>query len=187
MNSHIKKNKLKKTDLLDNSAIYLDLDDFKELFKRIRFEINQNELNGLFKYKNNSYDEGYLFGKNFLENINIANFTQEDNIYENVNYGNIEIKDEIDERKNRIKKVDFNEINNQLKIIQNEVNDIVKKNKSVGKNKIASANKPNYNPFDSSRKFSARNISSRNDISSSNTSDMKTSNLISNQSSLILN
>ncbi len=215
LNSHINKNKLKKSDLLDNSCIYLDMDDFKELFKRIRFETNQNELNCLFKFRNNSFDEGYLYGKAFLENLNLADdlhqkhrsenthktFEVEENELDSSPDTRVEIKEikgesikqkqlnkqlkEIkDMKKPNKEKIDFNEINNQLKLIQNEVHDIVQRDKSVGvggnpkgifSKKAAIGN----NQFDNSRKFSARNISSRNDISSSNTSEVRTTYLLS--------
>jgi len=164
LNNHIKKYKFKKSDILDNSTIYLDLDDFKEIFKRIRFEINQSELNSLFKYKNNSYEEGYIYGNVFLENCNLQELTLTEKTLEEHKYEN--------NIGGRINKIDFKEINNQLKLIQNEVNDIVKMDSNSANKRVLTGNKIFQNKFDT-RKNSAKNISYRDNISSSNTSEIK--------------
>jgi len=174
LNTHIKNYNLKKSDLLDNSAIYLDIDDFKELFKRIKFEITLNDLNSLFKYKNNSWDEGYIFGKTFFENLNLTDlpFTEktfEENKFNSKNY----LKNEKD---NKINLIDFKDINDQLKLIQNEVKDIVKNNLNSNKKNVISGTKTNH-VLD--RKFSSRNKSVKDKISSNNASEKKTSNFIS--------
>ena len=147
LNDHILKNKLKKTDILDDSRIYLDIDDFKELFKRIRFDITSSELNSVFKYKNNSYEEGYIFGKIFTENC----------ILENLPYDETFETKKTNKKINTENKLDFKEINHDLKEIMEEVNKIVEKDTKLPP---GSARLSNEN-----RNQSARNKSVRENIS----------------------
>ncbi len=68
-NKFILKNKIAKEDFLENDKLYLNLGDFKELFKKIRFEISSAELYHLFNFNNDLSKEGYILGKQFLTNF----------------------------------------------------------------------------------------------------------------------
>jgi hypothetical protein len=47
----------------------LTFGDFKDLFKKIRFEISSSELNHFFTFNNETAKEGYILGKNFLSSF----------------------------------------------------------------------------------------------------------------------
>lgn len=73
--SHIENNQLKKSQLFDNLDTYLDLSEFKQVFKNIGFEITKNELSYLFSNCNPNYNEGYIQGRVFINNYkNNVNF-----------------------------------------------------------------------------------------------------------------
>lgn len=67
LQSHVNKNKIKINDFIENPDIFLDFDEFKELFRNIKYDIKDSELQILFNYNNNNSD--YLLGKTFLNNI----------------------------------------------------------------------------------------------------------------------
>ena len=67
LNFLIQKNKVLRTEFCDNPEIFLDLNDFKELFRKIHFVISNNELNALFAYNNPSVNEGFILCKTFFE------------------------------------------------------------------------------------------------------------------------
>jgi hypothetical protein len=69
-NGHLSKFKIKKNDFIDNPDIFFDKKEFHKLFKNIRYEIGNNELQELFSFRNSSADEGYILGKTFLNNFN---------------------------------------------------------------------------------------------------------------------
>jgi hypothetical protein len=68
-NSFIKKFNVNQTEFMDNPEIYLSLDDFKDCFKKIKFEITTAEAELLFCYGNESNRDGYILCKTFLENF----------------------------------------------------------------------------------------------------------------------
>ena len=68
-NKFLGRNKILKNEFLENENIYMTTEDFKDLFKKIRFEISTSELNYLFKFKNETAKEGYILGKHFLKSF----------------------------------------------------------------------------------------------------------------------
>jgi len=67
LNFLIQKNKVLRTEFCDNPDIFLDLNDFKELFRKIHFVISNKELNALFAYNNPSVNEGFILCKTFFD------------------------------------------------------------------------------------------------------------------------
>jgi len=171
---------------LDNSGIYLDEDDFKELFKKINFEISPNEIYSLFKYRNDSYDEGYYYGKKFLENCNLNDLSRltEKTLDENeINNYNKNAKKNANVNLKNIKDIDndnfnFSEINSQLKVIKNEGGNFVKNDKkNQRENSSNHTNSRNMNINILDRKGSRKNML-RDNLSKMD-SDSKLSNTLS--------
>lgn len=137
INSHIVKLNFKKSDILDNSGVYLDIDDFKEFFKHMKFDINQSELSCLFRHKNNSYEEGYIYGKTIVDVLSLNDLLPSDKTLE---------EEKISTKSFKKNEYDLKDINNQLKVIQNEVNEIdFKENNSNKNNKHLLSINNNYN------------------------------------------
>jgi len=67
LNNLIKKNKTSKAEFCDNPEIFLDINDFKELFRKIHFVVSNAEVNALFHYNNPSVDEGFILCKTFFD------------------------------------------------------------------------------------------------------------------------
>lgn len=77
LNSHIGKNKISEREFLNrNEDIYLDLNEFKNLFKQIGFELTGTELNFLFMTNNQSSKDGFLLGKSFSRNFPQVRFAE---------------------------------------------------------------------------------------------------------------
>ena len=67
LNALIKKNKISKMEFCDNPEIFLDINDFKELFRKIHCVISNAEVNALFNYNNPSVEEGFILCKTFFD------------------------------------------------------------------------------------------------------------------------
>ena len=97
----IKKNKITKSEFCDNTEIFLDINDFKELFRKIHFAINNSEVTALFNYRNPSAEEGFILGKTFFNSHKLA-------------WKEISL-DKIDNE------YDIKKINDEFKVLQDEV------------------------------------------------------------------
>jgi hypothetical protein len=107
LNLLLKKNKVTLKEFCDDVNIFLDFSDFKELFKKIRFDISHNECLLLFNFNNPNKDEGYILCSSFICNLGIK-FEEIPIDVVNTNY-------------------DLNKINEDFKIFNSEIIDIVKK------------------------------------------------------------
>ena len=67
LNTYIKKNRISYNEFCDTPDVFLDYSTFKELFKKIRFDITSNELTNLFNYENKFNRDGYILMKNFFK------------------------------------------------------------------------------------------------------------------------
>jgi hypothetical protein len=67
LNYVISKNKISKTEFCDNPEIFLDINDFKELFRKIHFVISNTEVTALFHHNNSSVEEGFILCKTFFD------------------------------------------------------------------------------------------------------------------------
>lgn len=105
-NKFISKNKIARNEFCDNSNIYLDQAEFKELFKKVRFEISTNELNFLFTHNNPNLEEGYILMNNFL--------THNEFNWKELQIGRVDTN------------YDIKKINQDFKQLNDEVLDIVK-------------------------------------------------------------
>jgi len=68
LSSFIESNNIRQSSLFENTETFLDLSEFKQIFKTLGFEITNNELYYLFNNNNSNYNEGYIQGKIFLNN-----------------------------------------------------------------------------------------------------------------------
>jgi hypothetical protein len=66
-NNYIKKNRISYNDFCDTPNVFLDYTTFKELFRKIRFDVTSNELTNLFNYENKFNKDGYILMKNFFK------------------------------------------------------------------------------------------------------------------------
>jgi hypothetical protein len=66
-NEFIKKHKIKKEDFIESEDLFLNKEDFKDCFKKLRFELNKDEENFLFHYNNQYSTNDFIRMKNFLE------------------------------------------------------------------------------------------------------------------------
>ncbi len=55
LSNHIKNKKICKLEFCENPTIYLDINDFADLFKKIKFEISKPEVYCLFQQNNPNY------------------------------------------------------------------------------------------------------------------------------------
>ena len=110
LSDFFKLKKISKSDFCENPQIYLDINDFYELFKKIKFELSKAETHFLFQYKNANLDEGYILIQIFVENFSNCWF---DNTNEN--------KEDVKEITSLLK------INNEFKSLQDEVMKVMKK------------------------------------------------------------
>jgi hypothetical protein len=108
--NYVKQRKISKNDFCDNPSIYLDVNDFNDLFKKVKFDITKHESKTLFFHKNPNSDEGYILVKSFFDSFPI-NWHEKEVVKEEI------IKD----LPNLVK------INNEFKSIHDEVMQIVKK------------------------------------------------------------
>lgn len=92
-------------EFCDNPNLYMDINDFAELFQKIKFDINDEELNYFFKIGNKNNEEGYILIKLFFQNI--ANIDWRENT--------------IVENALTTEYVDFKKINNEFKVLYDDV------------------------------------------------------------------
>lgn len=67
LNNFIKKNKIKKEDFIESDELFVSKEDFKALFKKIRFDLSIEEINFLFFYNNQYSSNEFIRMKNFLQ------------------------------------------------------------------------------------------------------------------------
>lgn len=128
-NTHITKHKITKEEFMDNPKIYYYKDEFKELFKKIKFDISLTEIDILFS--NNNITEEYILGQTFIKFLqdkvtwpssNKKNESEDDSKL----YGDFEVY-----------KPNDMDINEEFKQMTNEIMDIVtkeaKRPKSIAK------------------------------------------------------
>lgn len=110
LSDFIKIKKISKRDFCDNPNLYLDINDFKDLFNKINFEITKSEYNFLFQHKNPNIDEGYILIQSFYDNFPI-------NWLDN----NIENKEDVKEISS------LSKINTEFKSLQDEIMLVMRK------------------------------------------------------------
>jgi hypothetical protein len=125
LNSFIIKNKIGKSDFMDNPKLFMNFEDFKDLFKKKRFELSQNELSFLFTYKNSSHEDGYILGETFFINFNKLQWSDSQNTFESeenkrINRGNSNANANAE---------DAYKINQEFRIFQDDILKIVEKEK----------------------------------------------------------
>jgi hypothetical protein len=64
-NKFVEKNNISFNEFCDNPDIFIDMTTFKELFKKIRYDMSTSEFNALFWFENRLAKEGYILMKNF--------------------------------------------------------------------------------------------------------------------------
>lgn len=157
INKFIVRNKITRREFMENHKIYLTFGDFKELFKKIRFEISSAELNHFFNFNNDMAIEGYILGRQFLLNFknNIKFFDQSSSDGEDIilisddksssicemteeNFekikltsykNNSKIDNKNSENLSKVK-VEMEIFNKELKLLKDEIFQIVKKNEN---------------------------------------------------------
>jgi len=141
LSNHIKNKKICKLEFCENPTIYLDINDFADLFKKIKFEISKPEVYCLFQQNNPNYSEGYILIQTFLDSYDISWFE----IY-------TENKEEVKEPENLYK------INNEFKALQDEVMMIVKKEevRAASSKKFTTNTVNNFRNLNSFRLFSTK-------------------------------
>lgn len=109
----IHKNKISQNVFMDNPQIFCNLEDFSDLFKKIKFEISQGEISLLFNNNNPSINEGFILGQKFLDNYSNVIWQQTQPVSNNSprNTYNFDIK----------------KINEEFASLKNDVFDIVEK------------------------------------------------------------
>ena len=67
LNNFLIAHKIKKSDFLDNCGVFLNFEDFVDVFKQIHYTVNKKYLKMLFNYKNpDGAQDDYIHMKNFV-------------------------------------------------------------------------------------------------------------------------
>ena len=67
LNNFLIAHKIKKSDFLDNCGVFLNIEDFVDVFKQIHYTVNKKYLKMLFNYKNpDGAKDDYIHMKNFV-------------------------------------------------------------------------------------------------------------------------
>ena len=70
LNNFLISHKIKKTDFLDNCGVFLNFEDFVDIFKQIHYTVNKKYLRMLFNYNNpEGAKDDYIHMKNFVKNL----------------------------------------------------------------------------------------------------------------------
>jgi len=70
LNNFLISHKIKKSDFLDNCGVFLNFEDFVEIFKQIHYTVNKKYLRMLFNYNNpEGAKDDYIHMKNFVNNL----------------------------------------------------------------------------------------------------------------------
>ena len=70
LNNFLISHKIKKSDFLDNCGVFLNFEDFVEVFKQIHYTVNKKYLRMLFNYNNpEGAKDDYIHMKNFVNNL----------------------------------------------------------------------------------------------------------------------
>jgi hypothetical protein len=145
-NKFLQKSEIKETDFCDNLQLFIDINDFKDLFRKIRFDISPLELKMLFYNRNPNSSEGVIQIKMFLDNYSF----QWKTVYlENINTN-----------------YDIKKLNSDFKNLHNEIMEIVKndifdsQNKFYSKTRNTSAKKRKIHPITNNNSNNTSNIKS---------------------------
>ena len=168
LQEHIDMNKTTINDFCDNLNLFLNFDQFKDLFKNINFIINETEAKYLFEIKNPIFKEGYIQISSFENNHNIKFKKYEEELI-NTSY-------------------DIKKMNNQFKQLNNEVSDLINAdlykdfNKNKPQRKILSSNTNKKTTFQSEDYSNISNskispLKSKNRLTSAKVNESKTNNL----------
>jgi len=128
LNSFIKKKKIKKDEFIESEEIFLSKEDFKDIFRKLRFDISKDEINFLFHFNNNYSANDFIRMKNFLD---LHNFEFDD------------LKTEVI---NESEKKNMKKINEEFKNLHVEILDIIKNEmiEEANKEKIEIYNGKNF-------------------------------------------
>lgn len=89
LNNFLDTNNISQNSMFENAETFLDMNEFKNIFKWIGFELSKNELSYLFSTNNPNFNEGYIQGKVFLKNfegqIEFKKLNQSEYAYEQEN------------------------------------------------------------------------------------------------------
>ena len=70
LNNFLITHKIKKSDFLDNCGVFLNFEDFIDVFKQIHYTVNKKYLKMLFTYKNpDGAKDDYIHMKNFVNHL----------------------------------------------------------------------------------------------------------------------
>ena len=70
LNNFLITHKIKKSDFLDNCGVFLNFEDFVDVFKQIHYTVNKKYLKMLFTYKNpDGAKDDYIHMKNFVNHL----------------------------------------------------------------------------------------------------------------------
>jgi hypothetical protein len=107
----VEKNDISFNEFCDTPDIFMSFNDFKELFKKVRFEISSSEAKALFSFENRLSKEGYILMKNFY------------NTFKEVKWKSVAL-DSVNTD------YDVRQLNNEFKNLHREVLEIVNKDKN---------------------------------------------------------
>jgi hypothetical protein len=110
LNDFVIKNKLTRDKICDNINLFLNFEDFKEMFKKVRFDCKPSDLMILFIHQNANKDEGYISIRKFFEMISLS-------FYE---IKTIEVE-------KPILVLDHKKINDEFKNLHSEILDVINK------------------------------------------------------------
>ena len=149
----IKSKNLKKEDLFESLSTYITLEEFKQVFKNISFEITKQDINALFTHNNSTYDEGFISGKIFLDNFN--NMLNLESKQHSFTYEEMKVNTSINKS---VKNKESNKSvinNNKFKEYTSEIMSIIKtqeeKDYESRKQKLQSARLPSKNPINKNK------------------------------------
>jgi hypothetical protein len=141
-NKFVNKNNISFNEFCDNPDIFIEYDTFKDLFKKIRFDVTNSETKALFTFGNRLAKEGYILMKNFF------------NTFKEVRWKNMSMDSTNTD-------YDIQKLNNEFKNLHKEVLEIVNKennkNNKFGKIKTARIQKVDNLSKTSFQRFDFKN------------------------------
>lgn len=191
-NEFLKKNKIKKEDFIESEDLFLNKEDFKDCFKKLRFDLSKEEANFLFHYNNQYSTNDFIRMKNFLELFPLefmefktesVEAVREDMKKINEDFKNLHveifdiIKNDIEENRleNNLKEIGKMKKRKKITNIydKDKDKDNKKGNKNVNNKSSTNSNFYKKNPSDTRPKSSSYKINANkeNDISNKNISE----------------
>ena len=179
LNKFIYLHKIKKSDFIDNPDVFLNFDDFCDVFKQIHYTLSKKYIKMLFNYNNpEGASDNYILMSNFIKYLNfykidgIANDSQNSNMVSSqsnshqsnpINFENKSVNDKMEIKSNK-SLYELKYINEQYNQFNKDIVGILKRSNFPNKNMFAQNYSGNFkistNSLNLKKKERPKNLSS---------------------------